>query len=99
MTGPFETEAQASETPAVREVYEAFGASPGAGRMAPPNHQLLCGALAAAGVELGAFDHRIVSWLAGWEPATCAVIAGLVSRAHAAGVERGAAVPGEEAGQ
>ena len=91
-TSPFETEAQARETPAVRAVYEAFGADPGVGRMAPHNHRMLCGALAAAGVDLGAYDHRIISWLAGWEPETCAVIAGLVSRAHAAGIERGAAV-------
>jgi hypothetical protein len=36
-------------------------------------------------VKLGAFDHRIVLWLAGWEPSTCAVIAGLIARAHEAG--------------
>jgi hypothetical protein len=33
-------------------------------------------------VELGAYDDRILRWLAGWEPATCAVIAGFVSRAN-----------------
>lgn len=31
MTGPFETERQASETPAVQAVYAAFDAAPGAG--------------------------------------------------------------------
>jgi hypothetical protein len=36
-------------------------------------------------VYLGAYDHRIIEWLTGWEPSTCAVIAGLISRAHAAG--------------
>ncbi len=35
----------------------------------------------AAGVELGAYDRRIVAWLAGWEPQTCAVVAGLITRA------------------
>ena len=84
-TGPFESERQAWETPAVRAVYEAFDAAPRQGGMDEPNHRLLCEALTAAGVELGAYDHRIVRWLAGWEPETCAVIAGLVSRAHAAG--------------
>jgi hypothetical protein len=45
------------------------------------SHQLLCEALAVAGIELGAYDHRIVAWLAGWEPATVAVIAGWITRA------------------
>ncbi|HUZ38371.1 MAG TPA: hypothetical protein VMV17_18765 [Streptosporangiaceae bacterium] len=84
-TGPFETERQARETPAVQAVYRAFDAAPRQGGMNEPSHKLLCEALTAAGVELGAYDHRIVRWLAGWEPETCAVIAGLVTRAHAAG--------------
>ena len=42
---------------------------------------MLLDALAAAGVYLGAYDHRIVEWLAGWEPQTVAVIAGWVQRA------------------
>jgi hypothetical protein len=46
---------------------------------------LLEGACQAAGVQLGAYDHRILIWLTAWEPATCAVIAGLITRAHAAG--------------
>jgi hypothetical protein len=33
-------------------------------------------------VELGAYDHRILVWLAGWEPTICAVIAGLITRAR-----------------
>ena len=33
-----------------------------------------------------AFDTRILAWLAGWEAETCAVVAGLVIRAHAAGL-------------
>jgi hypothetical protein len=45
--------------------------------------------LAAAGVELGAFDRRIVAWLCGYEPATVQVVLGLVARAHAAGREAG----------
>jgi len=36
-----------------------------------------------AGVGMGAFDARILAWLAEYEPETCVVIAGLVSRAYA----------------
>ena len=63
--GPFETERQVRELPAVRAVYEAFGADPGVGRMARHNERMLRESCAAAGVALGAFDARIVSWLAG----------------------------------
>ena len=80
--GPFETEQQARELPAVQAVYEAFAADPGAGRMAPHNQRMLCEAALAARVELGAYDRRILLWLSGWEPETCAVIAGLITRAH-----------------
>lgn len=34
---------------------------------------------------LGAFDDRILSWLANWEPETCAVVAGLIARPYASG--------------
>jgi hypothetical protein len=84
-SAPLETERQAQELPAVRAVYEAFRASPGVGRMAPRNHRMLEEACSAAGVEPGAFDHRILLWLAGFEPTTCAVVAGLIGRAAAGG--------------
>jgi hypothetical protein len=32
--------------------------------------------------SLGAYDERIMSWLANWEPTTRAVIAGLITRAN-----------------
>lgn len=38
-----------------------------------------------SGVELGAFDRRILSWLAGFEAETVQVIADLIVRAHEAG--------------
>jgi hypothetical protein len=88
MSGPFETEREARELPAVQDIYAAFRADPGVGRMAPHAHKMLIGACEAAGVELGAFDRRILLWLSGWEPQTCAVIAGLISRAHDAGCAR-----------
>ncbi len=37
-------------------------------------------AIGAAGITLGGYDRCIVDWLADWEPATCAVTAGPLSR-------------------
>jgi hypothetical protein len=85
--GPFETERQVRETPAVRAVYEAFDRDPGAGKMAPHIHRILCEAATEAGVEVGNYDHRILVWLAGWEPQTAVVLAGLITRARTAGEE------------
>ena len=31
------------------------------------------------------FDRRVLAWLSGWEPQVCAVVTGLITRAHAAG--------------
>lgn len=84
MSGPFETERQAREAPAVRTVYAEFDRHPGAGQMIAPNTSMITQACDAAGVELGAYDRRIIEWLAGWEPATCAVVAGLITRARRA---------------
>jgi hypothetical protein len=81
MTGPFGTERQARESPAVRAVYAEFDRDPGPGQMIAPNTAMITRACDAAGVKLGDWDRRIVTWLAGWEPATCAVFACLVSRA------------------
>ena len=79
--GPFETEQQARQLPAVRQVYAAFDADPGVGKMAPHNLRLLLDALAEAGVYVGAYDIQIAQLVAGWEPQTVAVIAGWVQRA------------------
>lgn len=81
--GPYETEAQARA--AAAPVYQAARASGRRGVLAEGNHRLLCEALSAAGVELGAYDHAIIEWLAGWEPQACAVVAGLITRAAHAG--------------
>lgn len=82
--GPFESEAEVRALPEVRQIYAAFDIDPGIGKMIPPNHRLLCEALSAAGVDLGAYDHRIALWLAGWEPQTVMVIASWVQRASRA---------------
>jgi hypothetical protein len=86
VSGPFETEDQARELPAVRAVYEAFRADPGTGRMAPDCRSILDAACQAAGVDVGAYDDRILTWLSQWEPQMCAVIAGLITRAFEAGL-------------
>ena len=60
---PLETREQASALPAVRAIYAEFAASPGQGLMDAHNARLITSACDAAGVELGAFDRRIVAWL------------------------------------
>ncbi len=81
IVGPFEAERQVGELPAVRAVYEAFRADPRPGRMTSGTERLLSEALAEAGVLLGAYDRRVMAWLAGWEPQTVAVVASWVTRA------------------
>jgi hypothetical protein len=74
--GPFgsEREARCAADAAV-DVYRDLSAG---------NRQMLDQACAAARVETGPYDHRILNWLAGYEPAMCAVVAGLISRANQA---------------
>jgi hypothetical protein len=48
----------------------------------PQNRLLLERACKAAGVGLGAYDRRILDWLSGFEDSICAVVAGLIARAH-----------------
>src|SRR6266480_4691016 len=76
MTGPYDTERQAAD--AARHIYDS---PPGTGAWGDGNHRLMEDACTAAGAQLGAYDHRILLWLAGWEPSTCAVIAGIIRRA------------------
>jgi hypothetical protein len=73
--GPYQTERQAAAA-ASRSCAAAPGVSLAAG-----NHRLLKEACTAAQLKLGDWDHTILTWLAGWEPSTCAVIAGLITRA------------------
>jgi hypothetical protein len=78
VSGPYETERQAAD--AARHIYDS---PPGTGAWGAGNHKLIEDACIAVGVQLGAYDHRILLWLAGWEPSTCAAIAGIITRAHA----------------
>jgi hypothetical protein len=93
MTEGYETERQAAAT--VQHIYDS---PPGTGAWRDGNLRLLEDACRAAGIPLGAYDYRILVWLTTWEPATCAVIAGLITRAHAAGQDTaggpGTAQPG-----
>ncbi len=73
---------------------------PGAGRVpagpveVPPREfvpeaeqaAILAGAL--AGIELGAWDRRILGWLAGWDACTVLTIASWIARSRAAGPGR-----------
>ena len=70
-----------------QEIYQAFDADPGEGKVALPNLRMMLDVCVAADVETRTVDRRILGWLAGFEPETCAVIAGLVTRAPAAGAE------------
>ena len=85
--GPYQTEREAAA--AVRHIT----ASP-AEAWGPGLHKVLEDACTAAGVELGAYDHAILLWLAGWEPSTVAVVAGLIARAHEKTGLSGVAQPG-----
>ena len=71
MTEPCETEHQAAD--AARHIPAR---PPGTGAWGDGNCRLLEDARRAAGAQLGAYGYRILLWLAGWEPVTCAVIVG-----------------------
>lgn len=49
---------------------------------------LLAGLLESAGVELGDYDQRIISWLACWEGGTVLTVASLLRRVAEAGEQR-----------
>jgi hypothetical protein len=81
MSGPYETERDARDA-ALAEVRPRPGWSI---LSAEQNRELLADTCDRAGVALGAYDRRILEWLAGFEDSACAVVAGLITRAHAAG--------------
>jgi hypothetical protein len=77
--GPFETEKQARQAAATR------GGPPKDGwtiLSAAQRHAMLMEICAEAGVAVGVYDARILSWLSRWEDPVVAVIAGLISRAN-----------------
>ncbi|MHB1593876.1 MAG: hypothetical protein ACYCO9_06370 [Streptosporangiaceae bacterium] len=85
MSGPFETEGQARGLPEVRAI---TALPPGTGQWKAASRDMLACALEAAGVEMGAYDERIASWLAGFEPQMVAVIASWITRAGITAADR-----------
>ena len=79
--GPFSTWHDAYE--ACRDIT----GTPGTGYLTEGNRARLLTACEAAGVELGAYDRRILDWLSRWEPETVAVISGIITRAARGGAE------------
>jgi hypothetical protein len=79
--GPYQTRGEANQSPAVQAVWKAYSAAPGTGRMAAHCLAILTDACATAGILTGAYDLTVMAWLSGWEPETCQVIAGLITRA------------------
>jgi hypothetical protein len=80
VTGPYETEREA------RDAAIEQGGPPREGSSIlseGQRHRMLLSACEQAGISLGAYDFRIIGWLTHLEDATCAVIAGLITRAHA----------------
>jgi len=71
----------------VRHIRAALHATAEPGSTGRLSHALLESTCSAAGIRLGAFDHRILAWLSSAEAGTVAVVAGLISRAHASGDE------------
>jgi hypothetical protein len=81
---PFRTEREAAAT-----VQHITDSPAGCGAWRDGCHRLLEDACRAAGVDLGTYDEQVLLWLADGEPSTVAVLAGLIRRAHAAGLEEG----------
>jgi hypothetical protein len=78
---PFESESQALATPAIQAVYRAYDVGTTSLRDAAAD--LLLSACEKAGVTLGAYDRRILVWLAGFEPQAATAVAGVIVRAAA----------------
>jgi hypothetical protein len=74
--GPFEAERDAREA----SLYHTEG-GPGSG-LSISKANLADLEAAVSSLALGDYDRRILTWLAGWEPATVAVICGFIRRAR-----------------
>jgi hypothetical protein len=89
--GPYETDRQARAD--VSGIYANGHHSSHRGALGEANLAYLREACERTGLTLGTYDSRILAWFAGWEPETCAVLVGLITRAHAAGRASSNAVP------
>jgi hypothetical protein len=82
MTRPFETEREAMDS--VRWIYDMMP-GPGSQPWSDANEGLIVQALVTTGVPLGAYDQRIVRWLARWEPCVVATVVRWILAAREAG--------------
>jgi hypothetical protein len=81
VNGPYESEADARA-----DAHLAVTPEPGWSILrAAGNLELLNQAIQDAGLAIGAYDERVLSWLSVYEDSICQVIAGWVARAHEAG--------------
>lgn len=74
--GPYATEQEA-----IADARDVLDLPPADRQWDRANDAKLYTACIKAGVELGEYDERILSWLAKWEPQAVQVIVGMISRA------------------
>ncbi len=82
MSGQYDTEVQAAAELMPRMALRSDLTAEDAERIKVDHLSACC---VEAGVELGAYDRRIIAWLGRWEPTTAQVIGALIGRAHVAG--------------
>jgi hypothetical protein len=86
MSGPYDTERDTY--PETRPLHEAARTSEDFASLTTLNRARLLATCDKHGVKLGAFDRRILAWLANYEPETCQVITDIIRRAYTAGTRR-----------
>lgn len=86
---PYETERDTFDSPLHRDI-RALTPVRGVHELVIRRH--LVQASVDAGVDLGKFDGRVLTWLAQGEATTAQVVIGLISRAYAAGRKAGEAL-------
>jgi hypothetical protein len=79
ISSPYETEHQALDD--VRDIYEAARGSRERATMQRLSTQRLTDACAEAGVEFGAYDRSVLSWLAGFESQQAQAVTEVIRRA------------------
>lgn len=84
--GPYETERDTYDSPLHRDVQAL---TPARGVHEPVIQLHLLRACRDAGVDIGDYDLRVLSWLARGETNAAQVVIGLISRAYAAGRRAG----------
>lgn len=83
MSGPYETGTEALAD--IRHVYEVAQRSGDRDLAGKILAGLQTVTLHEAGVTTGAYDRKIIGWLAGWQPEVVQVVLSWVERAHIAG--------------